>query len=108
VLIPVTKTMKSLGILFDSPHTMTPNLKTSASKGRARVPIIKAVMGADWGFTLEDGILTYKALIAPVIGFGAPIFLPPRSLLKSAVAPLQLVQNACHRLPFGDVHPAPA
>jgi hypothetical protein len=95
VLISVTKTMKSLGILFDSTHTMTSNLKASSSKGRGRVPIIKAVMGADWGFTLEDALLTYKSLIAPVIGFGTPIFLPLRADLKSVVAPLQLVQNAC-------------
>lgn len=72
---------------------MTPNLKASASKGRGRVPIIKVVMGADWGFSLEDCLLTYKVLITPVIGFEAPIFLPPRSLLNSAVAPLQLVRH---------------
>jgi hypothetical protein len=68
VQIPLTKTMKSLGILFDSAHTMTPNRKASSTKGRGRVPIIKAVMGADWGFSLEDGLLTYKqalAILAP-------------------------------------------
>jgi hypothetical protein len=54
-------------------------------------------MGADWGFSKEDGLLTYRALISPVLGYAAPVWLPARSLLKHPVAPLYAVQNAALR-----------
>jgi hypothetical protein len=57
-------------------------------------PIIKAVMGPIWGFCLKDGTLTYKALILPVLSFGAPIWYPLHTNLKHPVDSLQLVQNA--------------
>jgi hypothetical protein len=93
--------MKILGLTSDRGHTYTPHLSESGSKGCKRVPIVRAVMGPDWGFTLEDGILTYKALIRPVLGHGAPAFLPVRSQLKHPVIPLQSVQNACLRAVTG-------
>jgi hypothetical protein len=95
--IPITHKLKSLGLWFDKDHTFSPNLTYSSSKGRDRVPIVKAVMGPTWGFRMEDGILTFKALISPVLGYGAPIFLPPRSQLKHPVAPLQNIKIACLR-----------
>jgi hypothetical protein len=52
-------------------------------------------MGSEWGFCLEDGVLTYKALIQSVLGFRAPVWYPLRTSLKHPVAPLQVVQNAC-------------
>jgi hypothetical protein len=93
--IPVTKQIKILGLTYDSLHTLTPHVDIAKSKGLSRVPIIKAVMGSDWGFCLEDGVLTYKALIQPVLGFGAPVWYPLQTSLKHPVAPLQVVQNAC-------------
>jgi hypothetical protein len=71
VQIPVEGTMKVLGTDCDSLHTYLPHLKGSGSKGCKRISIVKAAMGPDWGFSLEDGLLTYKALIAPVLGYGA-------------------------------------
>jgi hypothetical protein len=44
VQIPVEKTLKFLGTLFDGRHTFSQNLKASASKERGRVPIVKAVI----------------------------------------------------------------
>jgi hypothetical protein len=79
--------MKILGINCDRFHTMT-QIKESGYKGCKRVLIVKAVMGPKWGFSMEDGILTYKALVAPDLGYGAPIILPVRSSLKHPVVPL--------------------
>jgi hypothetical protein len=75
--------------------TFTPHVDIAKSKRLSRVPIIKADMGSDWCFCLEDGVLTYMALFQPVFGFGAPVWYPLRMSLKHPVAPLQVVQNAC-------------
>jgi hypothetical protein len=95
--IPVEKEMKILGVIYDIHHTFTPHMKTQSAKARSSLRIVKAVMGADWGFNKEDGLLTYRALISPVLGYAAPVWLPARSLLKHIVAPLQAVQNAALR-----------
>jgi hypothetical protein len=94
--IPVTNLIKSLGINFDRDHAFTSHLKFSSSKGRDRVSIVKAVIGpSSLCFSKENGLLRYKALVSPVLGYGAPIFLPPRLLLKQPLEPLQKVQNVC-------------
>jgi hypothetical protein len=89
--IPVEKNMKVLGVIYDIHHTFTPHIKSQSAKVRSRLCIVKAVMGPNWGFSKEDGLLTYKALISPVLGYAAPVWLPARSLLKHPVAPLQAV-----------------
>jgi hypothetical protein len=50
---------------------------------------------------MEDGILTYKALIMPAFGHGAPVWHPIRSSLKHPVDAIQKVQNACLRAVTG-------
>jgi hypothetical protein len=94
VQIPVENTMKVLGVIFDIHHTFTPHVKSQSAKACKKLNIIKAVMGSNWGFTKEYGILTYKALIAPLLSYAAPVWLPARSLLKHPIDPLQSVQNA--------------
>jgi hypothetical protein len=100
--IPVENSMKVLGVIFDIHHTFTPHIKSQGARARKLLCIIKAVMGTKWGFTKEDGLLTYKALIAPILSYAAPVWLPARSQLKHPVNPLQSVQNAAlcapHRL----------
>jgi hypothetical protein len=96
-LIPAEKNMKILGVVYDIHHTFTPHVKSQATKAQKRLRIVKAVIGANRRFSKEDGLLTYKALIAPVLGYAAPVWLPARSLLKHPVAPLQSVQNAALR-----------
>jgi hypothetical protein len=83
--IPVTQAIKILGLTFYWLHTFTPHVNEAKSKGCSRIPIIKAVMGPNWSFTMEDGILTYKALIMPVFGHGAAAWHPTRSSLKHPV-----------------------
>jgi hypothetical protein len=63
VRIPVENSMKVLGVNFDIHHTFTPHIKSQSqgAKARKRLHIVKAVMGTHWGFTKEDGLLTYKA-----------------------------------------------
>jgi hypothetical protein len=95
--IPVENNMKILGVIYDIHHTFTPHVKSQSAKARSRLCIAKAVMGANWSSSKEDGLLTYRTLISPVLGYAAPVWLPARSLLKHPVAPLQAVQNSALR-----------
>jgi hypothetical protein len=94
LLILVEGTMKILGVTLNIMHNFSPQEKEAATKARKRVPIVKAVMSSGFGFSKEDGLLTFKSLIAPVISYAAPIWLPPRFSLKSSVSSLQVIQNA--------------
>jgi hypothetical protein len=93
-IIPATQEMKILGNFFDWLRTGTPHINNARAKGFGRTPIIKAVMGPSWGFTMEDGLLTYKALFLPVLGNVAPVWYPLCLTLKHPVDPIQKVQNA--------------
>ena len=96
-LIPVKNKVKILGLDLETMHTGATQEASAKSKGSGRLRIIKAVMGADWGLTKEDGLLTYKALISPVFSNVAPVWVPLRSSLKHPVASLQKLQNAALR-----------
>jgi hypothetical protein len=47
--IPVEKTMKVLGVVYDIHHTFTPHVKSQRAKAQSRLHIVKAVMGSNWG-----------------------------------------------------------
>ena len=96
-LIPVENQIKILGLNLDTMHTGTPHLNVGKTKGCAKVKILKAAQGSDFGLSKEDGLLTYKALVSPVLGFGGPLWFPLRSPLKNPVAQLQTVQNPALR-----------
>jgi hypothetical protein len=49
-LIPVTNIIKILGLTLDTSHTGTPHDKIQTNRASGWVPILKAVMGPDWGF----------------------------------------------------------
>jgi hypothetical protein len=96
--IPVEKCIKILGLTMDSLHTMTPQEKIAASKGRDGHSILKAVQGSDFGLSKEDGLIAFKALVVPRQGYGGPLWMPLRASLRHSVPNLQLVQNASHGL----------
>jgi hypothetical protein len=97
----VSNTIKILGLNLDTSHTGTPHELAQASTARSRLPILKAVMGTDFGFQKEDGVMAYKAFIVPVFGHAGPAFYPFRSMLKAPMPRCQSVQNAALRVATG-------
>jgi hypothetical protein len=100
-LIRVQNHIKILELDLETMHTGATQEASAKTKSGSRLRIVKVVMGADWGFTKEDGLLTYKTLISPVFSNVAPVWLPLRSSLKHPVASLQKVQNAALRMITG-------
>jgi hypothetical protein len=100
-LVSVANTIKIIGQNLDTSHTGTPLEKAQATKGCSRLLILKAVMGANWGFQKEDGLVAFKAFIGPVFGYAGPVWFPICSKLKSPIDRLQAIQNAGLRLIMG-------
>jgi hypothetical protein len=67
-LIQVSNQIKILGLLLDTQHTMTPQLKATKVSASKCVPIMKAVMA--WGFKKADGLRTFKSIMSPKLGYG--------------------------------------
>ena len=57
--------------------------------------------GVGWGQSRETLLITYKALIKPLLTYAAPVWYP--SVSPSSVRPLQAVQNAALRIATGTV-----
>jgi hypothetical protein len=60
---------------------------------------MKAVSNDAWGFDMETLSLTYNALVKPVIGNCAPIWVP--NIKPTHIAKIQTVQNRMLRLITG-------
>jgi hypothetical protein len=96
-LIPVENLINILGLNWDSLHSFNPLEKISASNGRSGHHIIKGVQGSDFRLSNKDGLMAYKALVVPRLGYAGPLWMPVRNSLKHQVLNLQLVQNAALR-----------
>jgi hypothetical protein len=56
-LIPVENKIRILGLDLDTMHAGAAQESSAKTKASSRHQIIKAVMGSDWGFTKEDGVM---------------------------------------------------
>ena len=62
---------------------------------------MRALAGVSWGQSRETLLLTFKALIKPLISYAAPVWFP--NVSPSTIRPLQAVQNAALRIASGAV-----
>jgi hypothetical protein len=44
--------------------------------GLCRTKIVTATTSADWSLPLEDALLTYHAMVEPIINYGFPLYAP--------------------------------
>jgi hypothetical protein len=103
VVVPLFKTPKILGVIFDTLFTFGPHIAAIAAKANQRLNILKAVSGSNWGHDKATLLITYKALVELVFSYAAAIWYPNAKL--SNVAKLQFVQNSAMRL-ITDCHKA--
>ena len=95
-LLPLVKNPRILGVTLDPHYTFGPHVKTVVNKLAARLKVLKALAGTNWGNAKEDLLLTFKSLGGSVIDYAAPIFSP--SLKQTHVKKLQMMQNHCLRV----------
>ena len=98
-LIPLDRNPKILGITLDPQLTFGPHARTVVAKVGARLKIMKALSGTDWGHSHEDLEITFKSLVTSVINYGAPIYSP--NLKPTHINKIQCAQNHCLRVVTG-------
>ena len=101
--IRLEKTPKVLGVVFDTMHTFSHHVKSTVSKAKTKLNIIKALAGTSWGQDQETMVLTYKSVCRSVLEYASPVWSPHIS--PSNTAKLQSIQNhalraatGCHRM----------
>ena len=98
-LIPLEKNPKILGVILDTHHTFSPHIKNIVAKASSRLNILKALTGTSWGQKKEIILMTYKSIIAPVMHYAAPIWMP--NISNTSLAKLQIIQNKALRIATG-------
>ena len=83
---PPNKNPKILGVPYALLHT-----KRSTDKARRRLGVLKALAGSSWGQTKETLLLTYKALIRPILDYASPAWSHAAS--KTSINDLQVTQK---------------
>ena len=68
-LIPLEKNPKILGVILDTHYTFSPHIKSIVTKASTHLKILKELAGTSWGQKKETILMTYKAVIAPVMNY---------------------------------------
>jgi hypothetical protein len=97
--IPLEKTPKLLGVIFDTHLTFSKHIKSTIEKVKPRINIMKSLAGSDWGQDQETLVATYKSIGRSVLEYGNPIWSPEVS--EANWKQLQVVQNQALRVATG-------
>ena len=97
--LDLVKTPKILGVTFDTAYTFTPHCKNSATKAKGRVNIMKALSGTSWGQSKETLLITFQAIVRPVLEYAAPVWAP--TIVDTNINRLQTVENSALRIAAG-------
>ena len=84
---------------FDPTLCFATHCKQSAEKARRRIGILKALAGSTWGHSKETLLLTFKALIRPILDYAAPAWSHASS--NTSINCLQVAQNQSLRVVTG-------
>ena len=94
--LPLNKNPTILGVTFDPTLCFATHCKQSAEKARRRIGILKALAGSTWGHSKETLLLTFKALIRPILDYAAPAWSHASS--NTSINCLQVAQNQSLRV----------
>ena len=97
--LPLNKNPTILGVTFDPTLCFATHCKQSAEKARRRIGILKALAGSTWGHSKETLLLTFKALIRPILDYAAPAWSHASS--NTSINCLQVAQNQSLRVVTG-------
>ena len=98
---PPQQNPKILGVTLDPLFTFAPHVASTAARASSSLQILKVLAGTNWGKDKRTILLTYDALIKPIITYAAPIWFPRAS--QSSINRLQVIQNKALRIASGSV-----
>ena len=101
--LPLEKTPKLLGVIFDTMFTFSSHAKAVASKMQQRNNVLRALAGSNWGQDKETMTISYKAVGRSVANYAAPVWTP--NLKPTGFQKIQTAQNnalrtitGCHKM----------
>ena len=97
--LPLDQKPKVLGVTLDPHFTFSPHVKTIVRRTAPRINILKALAGSNWGQDRDTLLLTYGALIKPLITYACPAWFPNISITNTSK--LQTIQNSALRIATG-------
>jgi hypothetical protein len=97
--IPLDRAPTILGVTFDTHFTFTPHITAAAERADKRISVMKALAGTSWGHQKETQLVTYKALVRPIIDNASPVWYP--NSCQSSLDTLQRAQNKALRIATG-------
>ncbi|CAH1720846.1 unnamed protein product [Aphis gossypii] len=102
--IPIKKSIKILGILFDSKNTWIPHLKAIRKESLIRINTLKCFAHKSWGSHSSSLLQIYKALILSKLEYNSFLFIKAKT---SALKMLDTVHNTGLRLVTGAFRSSP-
>ena len=97
--VRLERTIKLLGVLYDTMFTFSHHVKETVKKGKAKVNILKALAGSSWGQDMETLTITFKSVVRSTLEYATPVWNPIIS--ESRWEDLQRVQNQALRVATG-------
>lgn len=101
---PIKKSIKILGILFDSKNTWIPHLKTIRKESLIRINTLKCFAHKSWGSHSSSLLQIYKALILSKLEYNSFLFIKAKA---SALKMIDVVHNTGLRLVTGAFRSSP-
>ena len=87
--------------VFNPLFTFTPHISDIATRASGRLQVLKALTGTSWGQDKETILLTFEAILKPIVSYAAPIGYP--ATIVSNISKLQRIQNRALRIATGSV-----
>jgi len=98
-LLPLKKSVKILGVTFDTHFTFSHHISDIISRASSRLNVLKSLAGSDWGAQKETMLFTYRTILRPILTYASPIWFP--NLSNSNILKIQRIQNQALRICLG-------
>ena len=99
VPLKLEKQVKILGIILSRHGCFTAHVDEIIKICQSRIQILRALAGSTWGCRKEIIIMTYKALILPLISYACTIWYP--NICHTKIEALQRIQDSALRIATG-------
>ena len=103
-VIPRVNSFKFLGIVLDPRLSMTKHVAYIKSKCSKRLNLFRCIAGTDYGADRKTLLQLYKALVLPIIEYGAVAY---AGASENTLKKLETIQNAFIRIALGVMKTSP-
>ena len=103
-IIPRLNSFKFLGIVLDSRLSMVKHIEHIKAKCSKRLNLFRCIAGTDYGADRTTLLHLYKALVLPIIEYGAIIY---AGASENTLKKLETIQNSFVRISLGVMKTSP-